>query len=405
MSGGVDSSVAAALLHESGYDVVGVFMRTGVDAPAGEAACETGRSLPVYSSGRARGCCSAVDATDARAVAARLGAPFYALNFSEEFERLMDDFADEYVRGRTPNPCVRCNQWLKFGRLAAYARVVDAEFIATGHYAVLVHDVTGVARRARLFRARDRRKDQSYVLFGVAPDVLARTLLPIGGLTKDEVRDQARRLGLIVHDKPESQDICFVPDGDYARVVKRRRPGRLLPGDIRHVDGRVVGRHAGVAAFTIGQRKGVRVAMGTPVYVTSLDPGSRTVTVGPRDALRATGLIATEVNWLAPPEPGAGHPGSSENQSSTISAAPDRADARPASQADRIDRTAPRPPFHACVQIRYHHTPVSGMVTPEGISTARVRFDDYAEAVTPGQAAVFYRGDEVLGGGWIERPL
>lgn len=234
MSGGVDSSVAACLLHEQGYDVVGVFMRLGAADPEPVGACKAGDStegrfsLPIHSPAavepRHRGCCSAADATDARLVAGELGIPFYALNFEEDFSRLKQYFADEYAAARTPNPCVMCNQWLKFGRLIDYANAIDADLIATGHFA----RVDNSGDQPRLLRARDTAKDQSYVLFGVSSEILRRTLFPLGDLTKAEVRAHARRLGLAVHDKAESQDICFVPDRDYARVVRERGPTHSL---------------------------------------------------------------------------------------------------------------------------------------------------------------------------------
>lgn len=376
MSGGVDSSVAACLLHEQGYDVVGVFMRLGAEAKT-PVACATddpaspgasasglplgGLSLPVRSnaSDRHRGCCSAADATDARVVAGRLGIPFYALNFEADFSRLIDYFADEYAAARTPNPCVRCNQWLKFGRLLAYAEVVQADLIATGHYSRVIDGPDG----PRLGRARDVDKDQSYVLFGIDRAVLPRIRFPLGDLTKAEVRAHARRLGLEVHDKPESQDICFVPDRAYARVVAERRPDAFRPGEIRHVDGRLLGHHDGLANFTVGQRRGLRIALGTPAYVTALDAATDTVYIGPREALASGEAIGAKVSWLVPP--------------------PDR-------------------PIRADVQIRYHHAAAPGTVHRLDGDRVRVEFDEPQLAVTPGQAMVFYDGDTVLGGGWIE---
>lgn len=375
MSGGVDSSVAACLLREQGYDVVGVFMRLGAEhqiAPATGAAgdqCSIGAdrkiSLPLApaansseKNGKSKGCCSAADATDARAVAGRLGVPFYALNFEEDFGRLVDYFVEEYANARTPNPCVRCNQWLKFGKLMDYAKVVEADMVATGHYARVDHDAAG----SRLRRAAFLEKDQSYVLFGISRDVLRKTLFPLGDMTKDDVRREARRFGLDLHDKPESQDICFVPDGDHARLVRARRDEAFQPGVIRHVDGRIVGTHEGLANFTIGQRRGLRVAEGTPVYVTRLDAETQTVIVGPRDACHSATVRVGNVNWLC----------------------------------DASDE-----PIRADVQIRYHHLAAAATVTPRG-DEVLVEFDEPQAAVTPGQAAVFYRGDEVLGGGWID---
>jgi len=387
MSGGVDSSVAACLLKEQGYDVVGVFMRVGHAADT-ENGCEldaaatgssarsirmplrdspigvpgsTLRNNPVPATGRPhQGCCSAADAGDARVVAGKLGIPFYALNFAEDFSRLIDYFADEYANARTPNPCVVCNQWLKFGKLMNYAEVVEADFIATGHYARLDHS----GPRPRLLQARDAAKDQSYVLFGVAPDVLRRTLFPVGEMTKDEVRATARRLGLSLADKPDSQDICFVPDRDYARVVRAKRPDAFRSGRIRHVDGRDVGEHDGLPGFTIGQRRGVRVAMGTPVYVVGLDAESDTVVIGPKDSLLSSEATASRVNWLIDP---------------------------------------PTAPIRADVKIRYHHDAAPATVHPLDGDRVRAEFDAPQSGVTPGQAMVFYQGDEVLGGGWIDR--
>jgi tRNA-specific 2-thiouridylase len=379
MSGGVDSGVAACLLKEQGYDVVGVFMRLGADryqtAPAETVAASPDTaasvSLPIarhlgatdsrHSNKPSKGCCSAADATDARQVAGNLGIPFYALNFERDFDQLIDYFVDEYANARTPNPCIRCNQWLKFGRLVAYADLIGADLIATGHYAQTDH----VDGRTRLRRARDAEKDQSYVLFGIEPQVLRRTLFPLGEMTKEQVRAHARRLGLSIHDKPESQDICFVPDGDYARLVRSRRPDGFQPGDVKHVDGRLLGRHEGLANFTIGQRRGLRVPVGSPVYVTQLDPSSATVVVGPRDAVMSPTARAERVRWLCAPPDG----------------------------SVRLD-----------VKIRYHHDPAPAKVVPLGGDAVSIEFDAPQSAVTPGQAAVFYQADEVLGGGWIIGP-
>ncbi|MCK6455469.1 MAG: tRNA 2-thiouridine(34) synthase MnmA [Phycisphaerae bacterium] len=351
MSGGVDSSVAAALLVERGYDVVGVFMRVGRRDSESEI-------LPIAPSHQ--GCCSAVDAADARRVAGRLGIPFYALNFESEFDRLIDRFADEYAAARTPNPCVLCNQWLKFGRLIDYANTLGASRVATGHFARVELAPHGVILR----RGLDPAKDQSYVLFGVPADALRRTLFPLGELTKSDVRATAKRLGLPVHDKPESQDICFAPDRDYAGVVRARRADAFRPGEIRHRDGRIVGRHPGLPNFTIGQRHGLRIALGAPVYVTHLDPMTNTVTVGPREDLACRTFEADDVRWIGPP-PGA--------------------------------------PFAADVKIRYNHAPAPARIAPLTSQRVRVTFDEPQSAVAPGQAAVVYSGDVVLGGGWIDR--
>lgn len=378
MSGGVDSSVTACLLTEQGHDVVGVFMRrddrhlSGKSSDAtdpspaadadGQHSGQPGHNWPGSDwrgSDRPGGCCSRADADDARAVAGLLGIPFYVLDFEPDFARLMDYFADEYAAARTPNPCILCNQWLKFGRLVSYADAVGAGWIATGHYARVRVDADGT----HLLRAHDRAKDQSYVLFSIEPGVLRRTLLPLGELTKDEVRAYARRLGLALHEKPESQDICFVPDGDYAAVVLARRPNASRPGVIRHVDGRVLGEHDGLVRFTIGQRRGLGVATGSPIYVTELNAQTGEVTVGPRAALLSPTARASGVSWLA---------------------------------------GEPAAPIRAEVKIRYQHAAAPAMVEPLPGGLVRVEFDEPQAAVTPGQAIVFYDGDEVLGGGWID---
>lgn len=351
MSGGVDSSVAACLLHEQGYDVTGLFMRTGVhEEAAGGDTCAPDRH---------RGCCSAADADDARSVAGRLAIPFFALNFKDQFDRIIDYFADEYRRGRTPNPCVMCNEHLKFGRLADYGVAAGADFVATGHYAQ-VDRSDGICR---LRRGLDTSKDQSYVLFGIGRERLARTLFPIGGLTKDAVREHARRLGLAISEKPDSVDICFVPDRDYARVVRERAPEAFVPGAIVDASGAEVGRHDGVPNFTIGQRRGLGIAMGLPIYVTHIDPASHRVTVGPREQLARHELHASRAQWLVEP---------------------------------------PTSSFRAEVQIRYSHRAAPAVVTPAGDGRFEARFDEAQTAVTPGQAAVIYQDDVVLGGGWID---
>src|SRR5262245_45901497 len=287
MSGGVDSSVAAYLLREQGYEVIGLFMRTGVHAPEDERAAHK------------KGCCSALDAGDARRVADRLDIPFYALDFEQEFGRIMDYFADEYTAGRTPNPCVVCNTWLKFGKLLAYGKQLDADFIATGHYARVL-DRGG---RFELHRAADPAKDQSYVLFGISARVLPHLLFPLGDRRKEEVRALARSAGLGVAEKPDSVEICFVPDNDHSSFVRRRRPERETAGAIMDRGGNVLARHDGIEQFTVGQRKGLGFAAGSRRYVLEIVPESRAVVVGDKDDLLSTGLVASRVNWLAdPPE-------------------------------------------------------------------------------------------------------
>ncbi len=365
MSGGVDSSVAAALLLERGYDVTGLYMCTGAteDDPGAPTAAppppqpQSGAAAPRKD--RHLGCCSPIDAADARTVAYRLGIPFYALNFQRQFNGLIDYFADEYLRGRTPNPCVRCNRDLKFGRLVEYGRAAGADYIATGHYARVGRDGDTWSLR----RAIDPAKDQSYVLFGIGRDILPQTIFPLGELTKAEVREHARRLGLIVSDKPESQDICFAPDRDYARIVRERHPEGFTPGIILDTAGKQVGRHEGIAHFTIGQRRGTGVAAGSPVYVVRIDAASNTVVVGPRTELARDTLETSQTQWLVDP---------------------------------------PTSPLRAKVKIRYAHPAASAAVEPLAPDRVRVRFDEPQQAITPGQAAVFYADDVVLGGGWID---
>jgi len=371
MSGGVDSSVAAALLLRQGYQVIGVFMRlgtppgVGADTPdAATDACAAGAS----GGGHKQGCCSVLDAHDARRVAGVLGIPFYVVNFQDEFGRIIDYFVSEYNRGRTPNPCVRCNQWLKFGRLSAYARAVGADCVASGHYARI--GVDPVTREPALFRGLDARKDQSYVLFGMQRDVLAHTLLPIGQYQKDQVRAIAQELKLPVYNKPDSQEICFVPDQDYAALVRRRTPEAFGRGQFVTVNGQVIGEHAGHQQFTIGQRKGLGVAVGRPVYVVDIDPGRNRVVLGEPSALLRQSLIARQVNLLSDRISGAGSAG-----------------------------------LCCRAKIRYNHAPQPAIVRMTGDDEIRVDFEHAQTAVTPGQAVVVYDDDLVLGGGWIERAL
>lgn len=366
MSGGVDSSVAAALLLEHGYDVVGVFMRLGspgetIDelVPAPDApACNPAKLKLGH-----QGCCSVSDAADARLVAAQLGIPFYVVNFRKDFGRIMDYFAAEYAAGRTPNPCVRCNDWLKFGKLHEYAKQIDADFVASGHYA----RVERVGEDLALLRGLDHDKDQSYVLFGVPREKLARMLLPIGGLRKTEVRAIAERLKLPVFNKPDSQEICFVPDNDYAGFVTRRL-GDAAPaeGDLVDATGAVVGTHGGHHRFTIGQRRGLGVSVGVPLFVTGKNPAANTVTIGPREDLLRTGCNADQANWLVDPQ-------------------------------HFDDWTSVRVKFRSTM-------PSVAASVRRSVTGFDVLFDAPIESVTPGQAIVIYDRETsacVLGGGWI----
>ena len=381
MSGGVDSSVAAALLLRRGYEVVGCFMRLGTIGESLEGSCES-RSAPPRAHARGsdgvsiahRGCCSVSDAADARLVAAQLGIPFYVCNFKKDFSRIIDYFTDEYEAGRTPNPCVRCNDWLKFGKLHDYARQLGCEFVASGHYARIVREGDG---EPRLARGIDAGKDQSYVLFGVARERLGSMLLPVGEMRKAAVRTMAEELGLPVFDKPDSQEICFVPDDDYAGLIERRRPGLARQGEIVDTAGSVLGEHGGQHRFTIGQRRKVGVALGRPVYVVERDPATNRVTIGGEADLLVGACEVAEANWL-------------------------------------VDAPPPGEGLACLAQYRSNGSPVgaevrtlddSAGVSPSGRrGRFAVRFAEPQRAVAPGQAIVLY--DEaglVLGGGWIER--
>jgi len=400
MSGGVDSSVAAALLLRAGYEVVGVFMRLGspgetFDELERADAGPDGRREEGPGSGDSRtlrighqGCCSINDAADARHVAAKLGIPFYVVNFKKDFGRIIDYFVGEYNAGRTPNPCVRCNDWLKFGKLHEYARQIDAQFVASGHYARIEHgpkptDSNPWASVPRLLRGIDHSKDQSYVLFGAPRDRLREMLLPIGHLRKSEVRRLARELSLPVFDKPDSQEICFVPDNDYAALVKKRTPELVGAGAIVDTAGNTIGEHEGHQHFTIGQRKGIRIPKGYPLYVIDKDAATNTIIVGEREDLRAEGCIAREVNWL-----------SDTPQRAGASARLSSPQAPPPASLDL--------PWMSCTaKIRYNAEPVPARVRIADEDEIEVRFDKPQYAVAPGQAVVCYEGETVLCGGWI----
>ncbi|HSL23343.1 MAG TPA: tRNA 2-thiouridine(34) synthase MnmA [Vicinamibacterales bacterium] len=348
MSGGVDSSVAAALLAEAGHDVIGVSMQLYDQRDA------TGGGFGT--------CCTLDDLYDARRVARAIGIPHYIVNFEREFnDEVISDFVREYAAGRTPIPCVHCNSDLKFATLLARAEGFGAERVATGHYARVDRDEHG---RARLRRGVDRGKDQSYFLFSLAQEQLARAAFPVGDLQKSAVREHARRLGLPVAGKKDSYEICFVPDGDYAAFVERHAPATVGAGAITDRAGRVLGRHEGTHRFTIGQRKGLGLSAPVPLYVVDIRPDERTVVVGPRDALDRAELTASKVNWIA--------------------------------------GEAPAGAIRAEVQIRHRHLQSAATVTPLEPGRAAIAFDRPQPAITPGQAVVFYDGDVVLGGGWID---
>jgi tRNA-uridine 2-sulfurtransferase len=378
MSGGVDSSVAAWLLREQGHDVVGLFMRHGQGSPSSPAPLPKGEG----SCGK-QGCCTAADATDARRVADMLDIPFYAANFEQEFARIVDYFVAEYTAGRTPNPCIVCNTWLKFGRLFDYADSVGAKYVATGHYARLVSMPAG---NMALCRGLDESKDQSYVLFGIKQHLLPRLMFPLGEYRKEEIRRIAERLGLRVAAKRDSQEICFVPDQDHARFVRQHRGPLDTSGEIVTTDGTVVGRHDGFERFTVGQRKGLGVALGEPRYVVRIEPDTHRVVLGTQEELARDELYAAEANWLVDRVQGSGL----RVQKSQISESP----SLPVSQSPFS--------FRAQVKIRYRSRPAAATVEFLPGDRFHVRFDEPCHAIAPGQAAVCYDGDRVLGGGWIE---
>lgn len=410
MSGGVDSSVAACLLLERGYDVMGLFMRTGVSQPEVPVSPTVPLPLAPNSTQAAppvrehRGCCSASDAADARFVAGMLDIPFYALNFESEFDELIDYFADEYVNGRTPNPCVVCNDRLKFGKILNYADAVGAKYIATGHYA---RTETRGGRTA-LLRGCDAKKDQSYVLFGLSRTVLDRVLFPIGDLEKSEVRAIATKYNLPNRDKPDSVEICFVPDQDYARVVRERRPDSFREGDVLDHQGKVIGTHKGVGHYTIGQRRGLGIAAGTPIYVNNINAETNTVTMGDADSLLAPGLMAERVNFLVDP------PARKFSAQVKIRylhrAAPAtihligdgrEASEEPVTVMSHEDSTPTSIGDHELSGSRAGRTAVA----PRENLSAKIIFDEPQRAITPGQAVVLYDGDLVIGGGWITGPV
>ncbi len=346
MSGGVDSSVAAWLLKERGLDVVGLFMRNGIHVEASEV--------------HKKSCCSVGDARDARMVAAGLDVAFQAVDLADEFSSVIRYFLAEYGRGRTPNPCAVCNRDLKFDRLLAFADELGAEAVATGHYAQLEH----VGERVHVRRGQDVRKDQSYQLFCVAEANLRRTLLPIGGYEKARVRALASEAGLRTAKKPDSQEICFVPSNDYRKLLDERGVERH-PGELRDTSGRLLGTHEGYEGFTIGQRRGLGIAAGKPLYVTEIIPATATVVLGSMDECSSSGLETDDWNPIG------------------------------------FD-VASGESFRAEVMVRYHHRAAPATVTREGAGL-RIEFDDPVLAVAPGQGAAVYRGDRLLGGGWIAR--
>ncbi len=349
MSGGVDSSVAAAVLCEQGYDVIGITMKLW--------------DGPQTADGKHKTCCTLDDVSDARRVAAQLEIPFFVVNFKAQFgSHVIDYFTEAYQQGYTPNPCVQCNRYLKFTHLRHRAEQLGARWVATGHYATVQQHADG---RYYIQRGRDTDKDQSYFLFDLTQEQLRQTLLPLGGYRKDEVRQIAARRGLNVAEKPESQEICFIPDGDYRAFLRTRlHPDAALPGPMVTTAGNVLGEHQGLPFYTVGQRRGLGIAAGQPLYVTGMQLESNTLVVGTRQEALAETCRIERLNWLCLP---------------------------------------PAEAFRTTVQIRYRHQPVSATVHPTAADRARIVFHEPQFAVTPGQAAVFYDGKTVVGGGWISR--
>ncbi|MBI4296335.1 MAG: tRNA 2-thiouridine(34) synthase MnmA [Chloroflexi bacterium] len=350
MSGGVDSSVAAALLKQDGYEVIGVTMQIW---PSDKAEPETVRF---------GGCCGIGAVEDAKRVAYRLGIPHYVMNFREVFaQKVIADFCQEYRRGRTPNPCIRCNQHIKFAALLDRAKELGAYFVATGHYAI----IDTVGGRYVLSKGADLSKDQSYVLYTLTQQQMERTLLPVGGLTKTEVRSIARELDLPVANRPESQEICFVPNDDYGGFLRERGVGTISPGPITDKRGKVLGQHSGIVYYTIGQRRGLGIGTAGPLYVTDIDPVRNVVVVGTKDETYRGELTASELNWIT---------------------------------VTRLEN-----PVSLKAKIRYRHPEAEAEIIPIGGEKVRVKFKEPQMAITPGQAVVFYEGNNVVGGGVIDR--
>jgi len=348
MSGGVDSSTTAWFLKEKGYEVIGATMCIGTaDKTQG---------------GPAR-CCGLADIEDARRVALRLEIPFRLIHLRQEFEQdVIQYFCEEYAKGKTPNPCILCNEKVKFGSFLEKALELGADFLATGHYARLDFDErTG---RFLLKKGVDRKKDQSYVLFSLSQDQFRRSLFPLGELRKEEVREKAFQLGLRVHDKPESQEVCFIREASYHSFLSERLKGSVEPGPILDKDGKILGRHKGIPFYTIGQRRGLRLAKGKPLYVIEIDRERNAIVVGGEEEVRGDTFLVDSVNWIA------------------------------ASEMIPFD--------NAHVKIRYNHPGSEASISPKGEGEWEVKFKSPQKAITPGQAAVFYDGETVLGGGWIK---
>ncbi|NLZ38393.1 MAG: tRNA 2-thiouridine(34) synthase MnmA [Firmicutes bacterium] len=355
MSGGVDSSLAAVLLQKQGYEVIGINMRLWTSEGFEDEARHSGR-----------GCCSLVAANDARRVSDKLGIPFYVVNFKEPFRRqVVDYFINAYRKGRTPNPCIACNRYMKFDLLLRKALELEAWYIATGHYARIIYDEE--RQRYRLKKAKDKSKDQTYSLYNLTQEQLAHTLFPLGDFLKSEVREMAAEAGLAVANKPDSQEICFIPDDDYKRFLREETDIESLPGPIIDVNGNFLGTHQGLVNYTVGQRKGLGIAVGKPMFVVKLDVENNTLIVGEDKDVYFRALIADDLNFILIP---------TLNEEREVK-----------------------------VKIRYHAKEVKALLSPLKDGKVRVDFAEPERAVTPGQSVVFYEDDDVLGGGIIQEGI
>ena len=347
MSGGVDSSVAAYLLKEQGYDVIGVTMQIWQEDKEYEE--------------REGGCCSLSAVDDARRVADKIGIPFYVLNFRDSFKRnVIDYFVDEYMEGRTPNPCIACNKYLKFDELLKKAQGIGADYVATGHYAK-IEEHNG---RYLLVKSDDDKKDQTYALYNMTQEQLAHTLMPCGKYTKDRIREIAKEIGLDVHNKKDSEEICFIPDNNHGRYISEAMPGKVKEGNFVDKEGNILGKHKGIVYYTIGQRKGLGLAMGRPVFVTDINPLTNEVVIGPEDDIFKTDLVCKDINLIA---------------------------------FDGLDK-----PMELKAKIRYSAKPAEATISPLENGRVKVSFKEKQRAITKGQSVVFYLDDLIVGGGIIE---
>ena len=354
MSGGVDSSVTAALLKQDGYQVIGATMQIWPSNDLADEALKFG------------GCCGFDAVSEAKSVAHTIGIPHYVMNFRKEFaQKVITNFCREYGLGRTPNPCIRCNEHIKFDALLNRAKELGADFIATGHYSRIEHDE--VNDSYILKKGVDHGKDQSYVLYMMSQNQLKHALMPLGIFTKEKVRQIARELGLSVADKAESQEICFIPDGNYSRFLKEYMPEMAKPGPILDREGNTLGEHRGILFYTIGQRKGLGISAEEPMYVVAIDRGRNAIIVGSKEDVYSDELIAADINWIA--------------------------------------KQSPKQPLELKAKIRYRHREADAVITPLSKREVHVKFKQPQMAITPGQAIVFYHKDAVVGGGTIERTL